>query len=914
MRLGRPQWRRRWRLDVIGREEELGAIQAFLAEVEHGPGRARALRRGRDRQDDPLGGGRRGGARTGFGSRPDLPRRRGRGLALVRRRSRSCSRPCSTRSAPSLRAAAPAGARGRAAARRAGRVASGSARDRARRARRAARPGRARPGASSRSTTCSGSTRPRPACSRSRSGGCARSRVGLLATLRHGTGDREPVRARARRSRRSGSSGSTLGPLSLGAVHRLLEERLGLELTRPELARVQEATAGNPFFALELGRELVRTDTRPAPGQALRVPESLRELLGGRLARLPAETLDVLLQVAALARPTVELVAAAYGERGARARGARGGCRERASSSSTTSRMRFAHPLLASICYEQAPVWKRRAVHRALAGAVSDVEERARHLALAADGPGRAVAVRAGDRRRAGGRAWGARRRGRALRARRRADAGRSRRSRGSGACGRRTFHRLAGDGERAVDDARAAPRARCRSGVERADVLFELAVTQRGDARALIELLRRGAGRGGGRRRALCADPGPASRTRTCSQADVRGGARRRPGGAGEGRAGRRPGAARRGHRVRGAGRDVQRPRSRRVCSSAASRSRSGSGWSSSGTSARATSLARRLMRLGETDRARAILEELEAQALARGDESSRAMASGRCACSSGSPAAGSMALEHAAAAYELDRADAASARRATGSGGPRRSSRRTSASSRRRAPRPRKASRSRRRARSSSSPSSRWACSAASSSRSATWRRPASYLRELPGRLLAGGMNDPTLPVWADAIETLDRPRRARAGARLPRAVRAATPAARKPLGDRVRCRCRGLLAAAEGDLGGGVRGVRARPGRAASASVPARARPHAALPRHGAQAGAAEEGGPGGARAGARDLRGAGRAAVGGEGAGGAQADQRPRAGLRRADRDGAASRRARGRRAARTRRSPPSSSWA
>src|SRR5262249_12878808 len=49
--------------------------------------------------------------------------------------------------------------------------------------------------------------------------------------------------------------------------------------------------------------------------------------------------------------------------------------------------VRFAHPLLASICYEQAPVWKRRAVHRALAGVVTDVEERARHLALAADGP-----------------------------------------------------------------------------------------------------------------------------------------------------------------------------------------------------------------------------------------------------------------------------------------------------------------------------------------------------------------------------------------------------------------------------------------------------------------------------------------------------------------------------------------------
>lgn len=29
--------------------------------------------------------------------------------------------------------------------------------------------------------------------------------------------------------------------------------------------------------------------------------------------------------------------------------------------------------------------------------------------------------------------------------------------------------------------------------------------------------------------------------------------------------------------------------------------------------------------------------------------------------------------------------------------------------------------------------------------------------YLSELPARLLASGLNDPTQPVWADAIETL-------------------------------------------------------------------------------------------------------------------------------------------------------------
>jgi predicted ATPase len=103
----------------------------------------------------------------------------------------------------------------------------------------------------------------------------------------------------------------SVGPLSLGALHHLLGQRLCLELTRSELARVQAASGGNPYFALELGRELARTEVRPAAGRSLRVPRSLRELLGGRLAQLPGETADVLLEISALARPTVELVAAA---------------------------------------------------------------------------------------------------------------------------------------------------------------------------------------------------------------------------------------------------------------------------------------------------------------------------------------------------------------------------------------------------------------------------------------------------------------------------------------------------------------------------------------------------------------------------------------------------------------------------
>ena len=62
-------------------------------------------------------------------------------------------------------------------------------------------------------------------------------------------------------------------------------------------------------------------------------------------------------------------------------------------------RIRFAHPLLASLCYERAPVWRRRDVHRDLAAVVTDVEEQARHLALAADGADATVATAPADGR-----------------------------------------------------------------------------------------------------------------------------------------------------------------------------------------------------------------------------------------------------------------------------------------------------------------------------------------------------------------------------------------------------------------------------------------------------------------------------------------------------------------------------------
>ena len=139
--------------------------------------------------------------------------------------------------------------------------------------------------------------------------------VGVLATLRRAPDLAAPFELE--RTFPEGRLGLLeVRPLSLSAVHSLLEQRLGLELTHPELDRMHEATAGNPFFALELGRELVRTGSRPTPGQPLaRSRRACTSCSAAGSPDFPVTRCDVLLQVAALARPTVEVVTAAYGDR-----------------------------------------------------------------------------------------------------------------------------------------------------------------------------------------------------------------------------------------------------------------------------------------------------------------------------------------------------------------------------------------------------------------------------------------------------------------------------------------------------------------------------------------------------------------------------------------------------------------------
>jgi DNA-binding CsgD family transcriptional regulator len=175
-----------------------------------------------------------------------------------------------------------------------------------------------------------------------------------------------------------------VGPLSMGALHRLLRERLGARLERPALLKVHEASGGNPFYALELVRALQRSGGSVRPGQPLPVPQTLEGILRQRIDELPETVREVLAEAAALRRPTESIL----GNWPALEQAAEAGLVEL-----TNGEVRFTHPLLASAAYGSITAAGRRRLHRRLAEAVSDPEERARHLALAAEGPDERVAA-----------------------------------------------------------------------------------------------------------------------------------------------------------------------------------------------------------------------------------------------------------------------------------------------------------------------------------------------------------------------------------------------------------------------------------------------------------------------------------------------------------------------------------------
>jgi len=174
-----------------------------------------------------------------------------------------------------------------------------------------------------------------------------------------------------------------VGALSVGALHRLLRDRLGRTFARQTLLHIHERSGGNPFFALELARVL---DAEIDPFAQLALPESLDELVRGRIAALPAATRNALALASALGTPSESLLARAGIPPDALAPAAAANVIER-----KDGVVRFTHPLLSSALYPDADD-ERRAVHARIATTVDDPVLRARHLALSSAAPDAEIA------------------------------------------------------------------------------------------------------------------------------------------------------------------------------------------------------------------------------------------------------------------------------------------------------------------------------------------------------------------------------------------------------------------------------------------------------------------------------------------------------------------------------------------
>ena len=180
-----------------------------------------------------------------------------------------------------------------------------------------------------------------------------------------------------------------VGPLDAGALHHVVQSHLGLVLPRPVLDDVRDASGGNPFYALEIVRTLQRSGISVDRGQPLPVPESLHDLVHGRLRALPSQSRDFLLAAAAHAHPTIAVTEAASGID--REAGLRPALESRVIELDK-SRIRFTHPLLAAGAYETADRARRAEIHARLAELLDDPEARASQLAASIGAPDEAVA------------------------------------------------------------------------------------------------------------------------------------------------------------------------------------------------------------------------------------------------------------------------------------------------------------------------------------------------------------------------------------------------------------------------------------------------------------------------------------------------------------------------------------------
>jgi DNA-binding CsgD family transcriptional regulator len=206
--------------------------------------------------------------------------------------------------------------------------------------------------------------------------------VRILAT--HRTGAPEP----AGLGRAIAIERITLGPLSVGGIHRIVRQHAGVSLSRPRLLEIHAVTLGNPLHAVELARALGSVGNGGPPDDG-----SLASLFSARIDALPGRSREALVLIGASAdRSTGRLESAWAGGSGDGFADAIAPAMVAELVTIAGGQVRPAHPLVTHIAYDTADGSLRRTVHQALARTATDDEERALHLGRAVDGPDAAAA------------------------------------------------------------------------------------------------------------------------------------------------------------------------------------------------------------------------------------------------------------------------------------------------------------------------------------------------------------------------------------------------------------------------------------------------------------------------------------------------------------------------------------------
>jgi DNA-binding CsgD family transcriptional regulator/energy-coupling factor transporter ATP-binding protein EcfA2 len=179
-----------------------------------------------------------------------------------------------------------------------------------------------------------------------------------------------------------------VGPLSIGALHRTLRTRLGISFSQPMLRRIESESACNPFIALELGLALARRGASSAGHAALPVPDTLSGLIDEHLGDLPQPVMEAVQVVAVMPNASSEHCTYAGATEAGLDAAVTAGLLEH-----DNGQLRFSHPLFAMAVAARIAPARLRELHAAAARLAQLPEAQARHRALAAAGPSASVAA-----------------------------------------------------------------------------------------------------------------------------------------------------------------------------------------------------------------------------------------------------------------------------------------------------------------------------------------------------------------------------------------------------------------------------------------------------------------------------------------------------------------------------------------